>query len=204
MSSAARQQCPRGLPLWWRVLSGVFSGVFSAEIRSMIDRGERRSEAWRGLATNTQRCSTPSRSRFSSSRARPALCVRVVTGRLQGLRQHHHLQRHQHAWGATLRVGTGKGFALRPSKAGGDPGRVGAQPIPALHLGEFALPSGDFALAGRSPRVSLLLDKLLSPKSLLSDSHPSVSKPSSVCYQGLITLEEGTAVTGFVLSCVHR
>ena len=40
-------------------------------------------------------------------------------------------------------------------------------------------PSGDFALTGRSPRVSLLLDKLLSPKSLLSDSHPSVSKPSS-------------------------
>ena len=74
MSSAARQQYPRGLPLWWRVLSGVFSGVFSAEIRSMIDRGERRSGAWRGLATNTQRCSTPSRSRFSSSRARPALC----------------------------------------------------------------------------------------------------------------------------------
>ena len=36
-------------------------------------------------------------------------------------------------------------------------------------------PSGDFALTGRSPRVSLLLDKLLSPKSLLSDSHPSVS-----------------------------
>ena len=34
-------------------------------------------------------------------------------------------------------------------------------------------PSGDFALTGRSPRVSLLLDKLLSPKSLLSDSHPS-------------------------------
>ena len=42
-------------------------------------------------------------------------------------------------------------------------------------------PSGDFALTGRSPRVSLLLDKLLSPKSLLSDSHPSVSKPSSSC-----------------------
>ena len=62
------------------VLSGVFSGVLSAEIRSMFDRGERRSGAWRGLATNTQRCSTSSRSRFSSSRARPALCVRVVTG----------------------------------------------------------------------------------------------------------------------------
>ena len=118
----------------------------------MIDRGERRSGAWRGLATNTQRCSTPSRSRFSSSRARPALCVRVVTGRLQGLRQHHHLQRHQHAWGSTLRVGTGKGFALRPSKAGGDPGRVGAQPIPALHSGEFALHAGEFA--GTSLRVT--------------------------------------------------
>ena len=40
-------------------------------------------------------------------------------------------------------------------------------------------PSGDFALTGRSPRVSLFLDKLLSPKSLLSEAHPSVSKPSS-------------------------
>ena len=159
MSPAARQQCPRGLPLWWRVFSGVFSGVFSAEIRSMIDRGERRSGAWRGLATNTQRCSTPSRSRFSSSRARPALCVRVVTGRLQGLRQHHHLQRHQHAWGATLRVGTGKGFALRPSKAGGDPGRVGAQPIPALHSGESALHAGEFT--GASLRVTGALTALL-------------------------------------------
>ena len=59
-------------------------------------------------------------------------------------------------------------------------------------------PSGDFALTGRSPRVSLLLDKLLSPKSLLSDSHPSVSKPSSVCYQGLITLEEGTITEGLI------
>ena len=124
----------------------------------MIDRGERRSGAWRGLATNTQRCSTPSRSRFSSSRARPALCVRVVTGRLQGLRQHHHLQRHQHAWGSTLRVGTGKGFALRPSKAGGDPGRVGAQPIPALHSGEFALHAGEFA--GTSLRVTGALTAL--------------------------------------------
>ena len=124
----------------------------------MIDRGERRSGAWRGLATNTQRCSTPSRSRFSSSRARPALCVRVVTGRLQGLRQHHHLQRHQHAWGSTLRVGTGKGFALRPSKAGGDPGRVGAQPIPALRSGEFALHAGEFA--GTSLRVTGALTAL--------------------------------------------
>ena len=49
-------------------------------------------------------------------------------------------------------------------------------------------PSGDFALTGRSPRVSLLLDKLLSPKSLLSDSHPSVSKPSSRSYRSQCSL----------------
>ena len=76
--------------------------------------------------------------------------------------------------------------------------KVSRSNTPPCRAGSRFPCSGDFALTGRSPRVSLLLDKLLSPKSLLSDSHPSVSKPSSVCYQGLITLEEGTITEGLI------